>query len=289
MVSPSLSGSGVEHDPPAATPPGLPLREWLAAGPYRLVLSSGFFGFFAHTGVLRALVEAGVAPSAVAGSSAGALVGGLWAAGLAPEGLWSELSRLRREDFWDPGLGLGPLARDRGEGLGPGWLRGGRFRAKLRSMLPARTLGACRVPVAVSTFDLLARATRVFDAEADPDVGIASAIHASCAVPGLFQPVWIHGRPLWDGGVADRPAMRGVAPGERVLHHHLTSRSPWRMRAPQPPRRPGLVSLELEDLPRSGPNRLDAGVEAMERAYRAARAALEDPVTPGGRPLVRRA
>ena len=60
------------------------LSEWLAEGPFTLAMSSGFFSFFAHTGMLGSLTTAGHVPRAVAGSSAGALVGGAWAAGLAP-------------------------------------------------------------------------------------------------------------------------------------------------------------------------------------------------------------
>ena len=58
------------------------LREWLAEGPYTLAMSSGFFGFFAHAVVVSVLEEEGLPPARVCGSSAGALVGGLWAAGL---------------------------------------------------------------------------------------------------------------------------------------------------------------------------------------------------------------
>lgn len=251
------------------------LGDWLAQSPYRLVLSSGFFGFFAHTGLLCALEEAGLGPAAVAGSSAGALVGGLWASGLTAADIRRELLALRRADFWDPGLGLGPLAPRSGAGLGPGLLRGGLFRRKLESLLDARTFGACRAPLAVSTYDLMGRRTRVLDHQR-PDRGLAPAIHASCAVPGLFQPVWVDGRPLWDGGVADRPGMAGVDAAERVLHHHLASRSPWRRQAPQPPQRPNLVALVLDGLPRSGPFRLEAGREALVLAERAAGRALTE-------------
>lgn len=253
------------HDPP------ITLGDWLASSPFRLVLSSGFFGFFAHTGLLCALEEAGLRPAAAAGSSAGALVGGLWASGLEPRTIRDELLRLRRADFWDPGVGLGPLRP--GDGLGPGLLRGRRFRRKLEMLLGAPHFGGCRVPLSVSTHDLLAGRTRVLD-ESVPGRSLATAIHASCAVPLLFQPVWVEGRPLWDGGVTDRPGMAGVGPAERVLHHHLASRSPWRRAAPQPPRRPDLVALVLEGLPRSGPFHLDAGRAALSLAHRAAGRAL---------------
>ena len=57
-------------------PPPKTLRTWLTEAPFTLGMSSGFFGFFAHAGVLAALEEQGLTPRAVAGSSAGALVTG---------------------------------------------------------------------------------------------------------------------------------------------------------------------------------------------------------------------
>ena len=58
------------------------LCDWLAERPFSLAMSSGFFSFYAHTGMLHSLTGAGFVPRSVAGSSAGALVGGAWAAGL---------------------------------------------------------------------------------------------------------------------------------------------------------------------------------------------------------------
>ena len=58
------------------------LEEWLREAPFALGMSSGFFGFFAHTGVVTVLEDEGLLPSRVSGSSAGALVGGAWAAGV---------------------------------------------------------------------------------------------------------------------------------------------------------------------------------------------------------------
>lgn len=242
------------------------LREWLAESPFTLAMSSGFFGFFAHTGMLSVLEEAGLLPGRVSGSSAGALVAGLWAAGLDAPQLDAELGRLRREDFWDPAPGLGLL-------------RGRRFRARIEALLPVNDFAACRVPAVLSVFDVLSRSTRALATGE-----LAPAIQASCTLPGLFQPTWHHGRPLLDGGILDRPGLQGVAHGERVLHHHLASRSPWRSKRDKsllPPRRAGLVALVLEDLPRSGPFRLHEGVRALAAARAATRRALDRPVADG--------
>ena len=243
---------------------GPTLREWLRDGSYTLTMSSGFFGFFAHTGMLSVLEEAGLAPARITGSSAGALVGGAWASGLGTEKLAAELFALRREHFWDPWPGAGLL-------------RGKLFRERLAALLPARTFESCRVPLHVSAFDLASRSTRVFSEWGD----LVRAIHASCAVPFMFQPVWIDGRPHVDGGIADRPGLAGVPRGQRVLYHHLSSRSPWR-RVGSPslrvPRRSGLVPLVLDGLPRVGPFKLEVGRRAFDQARRSTHALLDAPV-----------
>ncbi|MBV8757334.1 MAG: patatin-like phospholipase family protein [Deltaproteobacteria bacterium] len=238
------------------------LGDWLHERPFALAMSSGFFSFFAHTGMLASLVRRGLIPRAVAGSSAGALVGGAWAAGLEPDALASRLERLERREFWDPAPGAGLLA-------------GKRFDQILRDMLPTTDVARCRVPVKISVFDIARRTTAVL---ADGD--LAHAIRASCAVPALFHPVRIAGRAYWDGGILDRPGLAGLAGDDRILFHHIASRSPWR-RTLDTPRRPGMVTLVIDDLPRSGPFRLDAGRRALVLARDAMARALDTPIIDG--------
>lgn len=244
------------------------LGDWLAHRPFTLGLSSGFFGFFAHTGVLRALGRAGLHPVAAAGSSAGALVAGAYAAGLDADALAERLRALRTEEFWEPAPRFGVTEL--------GLIRVGRFGTVMRELLGEPTFASCRIPLAVSTYDVRRRVTHVIGSGP-----LVPAIVASCAVPFLFQPVRHEGRLLTDGGVADRAGIAGVSHDARVLHHHLSSRSPWRRAGSSallPPRRPALVSLVLDALPRSGPHRLDAGVEAMAIAEDRARRALDAPL-----------
>ena len=241
------------------------LGDWLAEAPFALGMSSGFFGFFAHAGMLSALETEGLCPTRLAGSSAGALVAGAWAGGLSGEQIGAELRALRRHHFWDPAPG-------------PGLLRGRLFRRRLEALVPS-DFGPCRVPLTVSVHDVLDRRTRVISSGDLP-----RAIHASCAVPLMFHPVWIDRRPHVDGGVSDRPGLAGVPPRTRLLFHHLSSRSPWR-RAGAPsmrlPRRPGLVSLVLDGLPRAGPFHLERGVAAFGAAQEACRRALGSPLRDG--------
>jgi NTE family protein len=235
------------------------LRDWLAEAPFTLALSSGFFGFFAHAGLVSVLEEERLLPARVCGSSAGALVAGLWGAGMPAAAIRDELLALRRAHFWDPWPGRGLL-------------RGRKFRARVEALLPVETFAECRWPLAVSAFELATRRTVVLREGA-----LAPAIHASCAVPILFQPVRIDGRSYLDGGVADRHGLAATAPGERILYHHLTSRSPWRRKGDQAlevPLRDGLRAVAIDGLPRSGPFKLHRGREAMARAAEATRQAL---------------
>lgn len=242
------------------------LRELLSEAPFGLALSSGFFGFFAHTGVLAALLDAGLVPARVSGSSAGALVGGLWASGLEMVEARRTLVGLTREAFWDPAPGLGLL-------------RGEKFRGLLDGLLPERTFGRTRVPLSISVFDLLMRRTVVIE-----DGPLAPAIHASCAVPLMFHPVRIGRRLYVDGGIGDRPGLASMPHAGRVFYHHLASRLSGGGAAAKRsaiPRRPNLVALTLEGLPRPHPFDLTTGPRAIDEAYARTWDALGRPVGDG--------
>lgn len=234
------------------------LADWLSDAPFTLSLSSGFFGFFAHAGMLEALVEAGLRPRRVTGSSAGAMIAGIYAAGLEPAEIARRLLEVRREDFWDPSPGLGLL-------------RGHKFETQLRNIVGAARIEDGRIPASLVVHDVLRH--RGVTREHGP---LSTTIRASCAVPLLFQPVWLDGRPYLDGGILDRPGITPLHDGERTLYHHLASRSPWRG-ALAVPTRPNLTTLVLEGLPRSGPFRLELGPRAYEQARATTRFALNAP------------
>jgi NTE family protein len=239
-------------------------RQWLGEAPFTLALSAGFFGFFSHTGLLLALERAGLRPRRVVGVSAGALAGGLWASGLSASSLAEELTRLRREDFWDPGLPLG------------GVLMGRKFEAKLATVL--RPLGVtslehCPTPFAAVVHDLLRR--RPLALERGP---IAPAIRASCTVPLMFRPRWHQGRLLVDGGASDRDGEIAARRGERVFVHRLTSRRA----AAAPPSRghaSDRLTLSIPDLPRVTPFALHAGPVALSRTERFVQRWLDQPLS----------
>lgn len=164
------------------------------AGKQRLVLSSGFLCFSNHVGVLRALEAAGELDrgrlGAVVGTSSGAIVGSMLAAGMSVDDI-SALVSARR-----------PLALCR-PALAP-WR--GLFSAERLGHVLAEVLPGCfedlPVPFAVGV------ARR--EAPGGPEPVLLSrgplvpAVLASCAVPLIFQPVYVGGAMYVDGGIVDR-------------------------------------------------------------------------------------
>lgn len=239
------------------------LRDWLQQAPFGLTLSSGFFGFFAHCGVVSALEDNDLRPAQLSGSSAGALVAGFWAAGLKPSEMRDRLFTLDKADFWDPAPGAGLL-------------RGNKFRQMLDNLLPVTQFEDCLIRLRLSVTELFRRRTHVLE-----QGNLVPAIYASCCVPIMFQPIRINNRLMVDGGVTDRPGLAGMDQ-QRVLYHHLSSRSPWRGKRGAHtiiPQRNDMYSLIISELPRVGPNRLTEGQHAYQRSYDATLKALDTPLT----------
>lgn len=162
-------------------------------GGIALALSGGAARGIAHAGVLEVLAEEGIPVRAVAGTSAGAIVGALFASGASPGEIRSVALETRWADLFAvrlPRAGLLP-----GDGLE-------RF---LQRVLPARTFADLRLPfVAVATD--LATGERVDLAEGD----LARAVLASCSVPILLEPVAMGGRLLVDGGISSQLPVRAL-------------------------------------------------------------------------------
>jgi NTE family protein len=164
-----------------------------SSGGVGLALSGGAARGIAHAGVLEVLVGEGIPVNAVAGTSVGAVVGALFAAGVAPV----EIGRLALEVRWSDLLAVGiPHA---------GLLPEAGLERFLARTLPARTFEELRVPfVAVATD--LATGERVDLAEGD----LVRAVLASCSVPVLLEPVAAAGRLLVDGGMASQLPVRAL-------------------------------------------------------------------------------
>lgn len=153
-----------------------------------LVLGGGGAKGFAHVGVIRVLEDAGIPIELVVGTSVGSLVGALYAAQPNSYALERLARGLDRDDFFD--FSLAPAL------FGEGLATGDRLERFVRERVNGRTFEALRIPVAAVATDL-DTGERVVLREGD----VARAVRASCAIPGVLEPVHHAGRVLVDGGV----------------------------------------------------------------------------------------
>ena len=152
-----------------------------------IALGSGSALGWAHIGVLRALVEEGIAPNYVAGCSMGAMVGAAFAAG-----------RLDQVESWALSLDWKRIVELLDIGLPGGLIKGDRLLDFFHAQFVACQFSELPVPFAAVATDL-ASGEEVWLREGK----VSDAVRASCTVPGLFLPVLREGRYLIDGGVVN--------------------------------------------------------------------------------------
>jgi NTE family protein len=186
-----------------------------------LVLSGGAARGLAHIGVLKALEEQGIRIDAIAGTSMGAVVGGLYASGYKVD----ELEKLALSIDWQAALSDAPPRedvpfrrkqddrdflvkqklsfRDDGSlGLPLGVIQGQNLALLLESLLAhtsdTRDFDKLPIPFRAVTTDIANGEKVVFRKGHLPQV-----IRASMSIPAVFAPVELDGRLLVDGGMTD--------------------------------------------------------------------------------------
>ena len=152
-----------------------------------LALGAGGARGLAQIGVIEAIQARGLRIDAIAGSSSGALVGGVFAAGKLAE-FREGIEALDRGAFLrllsDPALGEGGL------------FHGHRLVAAMREVVGDPDIETLPIPFVAVAVDLM-RQREVWLRNGP----LWQAIRASFAIPGLFTPALVHGRELVDGGL----------------------------------------------------------------------------------------
>lgn len=162
-----------------------------------LVLGSGGARGLAHIGVIRALERHGWKIGAISGSSMGALIGGFYAAGKLDDYTeWvQELTEFNVLRYLDVSWG------------GSGLLKGEMLMETLQKFVGAHMIEDLPIPLTIIATDVLLR-KELWLSRGD----LFDAIRASIAVPTVFTPHVVNGRPLLDGGILNpvpiAPALR---------------------------------------------------------------------------------
>lgn len=149
-----------------------------------LALGGGFARGFAHLGVLQVLEQHHIPISHIAGTSVGSILGAAYASGAPLARIIATCRTLRFRD----------IARWRVSRLG--LASNHRLGGLIERVFESRQFEDLRIPMAVVATDLSSGEPVVFT-----QGNLVDAIRASCAFPGLFEPVQIGTRCLADGGL----------------------------------------------------------------------------------------
>lgn len=204
-----------------------------------LALGSGGAGGLAHIAMLEVLEESSVRPDVISGTSIGAIVGALYAAGLD--------SREIRELFTEFGeSALNPFSGLAGDRDGPGWTdlvgldlgNGGLISADgffelVGTYIEARDFNDLEIPLQIVATDYWTGTPVIFT-----DGDLFHALRASMAVPGLFAPVRDGDRILVDGGLSNPLPWDLLDEQDLVIAIDVTG-----TRAPSPDGPPGFTEL----------------------------------------------
>lgn len=173
------------------------------------VASGGAARGLAHLGVLRACEELGVLPEIFVGTSAGAIVGAMYAQDIPLDVMLDGYRLPWRRRHQGPRLHMSTFlgAPTKSELFDIGHLSSGVFSIRkleryLRQHLPINSFRRLAKPVFVTAVDIDSSDRVVFGPGHVDDVPISEAVAASCCVPGLFRPMKINDRYYVDGEVA---------------------------------------------------------------------------------------
>ncbi len=160
-----------------------------------LVLSSGGARGVAHIGVIEGLLEEGYTISSIAGSSMGAVVGGVYAAGKLQEYKeWiCDLDRLAVFKLMDFTLSL------------QGLVRGEKVFNEMKKFIEERNIEDLAIPLSVIATDIVNKQEVVFNSGS-----LYTALRASAAIPSVLKPSVIDDIELVDGGVINPIPLKHV-------------------------------------------------------------------------------
>ena len=160
----------------------------MGMGKIGIAFGGGAARGWAHIGVLRGLLQAGIVPDIIAGTSIGAVVGGCFAAGRLDEleGFARDLTRRKVFGYLDFNL------------TGSGLITGQRVVERLEGHLAGIDLENVQ-PRFVAVATEIGTGQEIWVSRGS----LVQAMRASYAIPGIFRPVNIEGRWLFDGALVN--------------------------------------------------------------------------------------
>ncbi|MEB8345196.1 patatin-like phospholipase family protein [Flavobacteriaceae bacterium KMM 6898] len=149
-----------------------------------LVLSGGGIRGIAHIGAIKALQEIGIQPTHIAGTSAGAIVGALYAEGHSCEEILKFFKTVELFSFNTYALGK------------PGFVDSDKLFEIFKKFIPHDTFEGLKMRLFLTGTNILDGTAKIFN-----EGPLIKAILASAAYPGVFTPVNVNGEYYVDGGI----------------------------------------------------------------------------------------
>src|SRR4029079_5758310 len=167
-----------------ATPRGLkratPAKPRRKALKIALVLGGGGLKGFAHIGVIRALQEMGIEPTAIAGTSIGALIGAAYARGMEVPEMEDRARGLKRRDLFR----LNQIGMVLERQHSPAIYLDEPLRNVVKSVAGEKRFDQLKKTLLVNTVDIGRGSQVVWGLPGLRDMSVAEAVYASCALPG---------------------------------------------------------------------------------------------------------
>ncbi len=170
-----------------------PLKQSKNPPKFALVLGGGAARGFAHIGVIQVLEESGIKPAMVVGTSAGSVVAAIYASGKTGAQLQKVADSIDQSAITDWNISI----------LKRGMMRGDALERFIRLQTGIKNIEQLPLPLGVVATDLQTGEGILFQ---KGDVG--TAVHASSAVPSVFEPVKIAGKEYVDGGLVSPVPVR---------------------------------------------------------------------------------
>lgn len=185
-VAAVLSGCAANDPRPVAPAVVAPAAKPLPLPKIRigLALGGGAAKGFAHIGVIKMLEANGIRPEFVAGTSAGSVVGALYASGMDPFQLQQRAVALDESSIRDVSLFSGGL------------IKGQKLQDYVNDQVRQKPIEAMKIPFAAVATQLETGVRAVFTRG-----NTGQAVRASSSIPGVFEPVAIGRFTYVDGGI----------------------------------------------------------------------------------------
>ncbi|GAA5040560.1 serine protease [Marivirga lumbricoides] len=184
-----------------------------------LVLGSGGARGVAHIGVIEALLDNNFEITSVAGSSMGAVVGGIYAAGkLGPYKDWvTNFDKIDVFKLLDFTFSL------------QGFVRGERVFKEMSKILGDIDIEDMQIPFSAIASNIRSQQEVIFNKG-----NLMDALRASCAIPTVMKPVYVEGEEIVDGGVLNPIPINRVkrTPGDILVVVDVNSNIPFVAKAP---------------------------------------------------------